>query len=132
MGDRFDQICGANKQFDPRYDTLSRMRRYIDTRMKAKGPFDGFNYKPQESETETATALIGFLNHMESQFRQICQEKTDYVLDDEKHGVDCRYQLVMEFRDDIMGRLQENIQPIRPQYACVSSRTESEQTAKAA
>lgn len=132
MDDQFEQICGSYKDFDPRYHTLSRMRSYIDERMNPKGSFEVFNYKPQETEMETATELMGFIDHLEDQFRRICGDKTDYELDDETHGIDCRYQTLMKLRDDVMERLEPDVIKIPPDYGRVPSRAESNKPAIAA
>lgn len=132
MDKQFEQISGANKGFDPRHDTLSRMRSYIERNITEKKPLGGFNYKPLKTETETAAELLGFIDHLESQFRTMCGDKTTYELDDETHGVDCRYQNLMELRYAVMERLEPNVRMIRPEYRRVHSSAESKTSAKAA
>jgi hypothetical protein len=132
MDEQFDGICGLNKQFDSRYDTLNEMRSYIDGKIDSSGHLGGSNYMPQEDVMETATDLLVFLDQLENQFRDICGEKTDYVLEDGTHGVDCRYQLVMQMRDEITEMIEEKIRQIRPEYASVPAGAESETSVKAA
>lgn len=124
MDRQFERICGPNKQYDPRYNTLSRMKSYIDSIITPDRRSNGFNYKLHDNEIETSSKLLGFIDNLETQFRSICGEKTDYVLDGETHGVDIRYQTLMELGDAVMESLGPGIIKMQPEYERAAARAE--------
>ena len=65
---------------------------------------------------EIAEDLMGFIDHMDSQFRTMCGDKTSYELDGKTHYVDCRYQALKELECAILKKLEPKVNKIVSEF----------------